>query len=140
MTNNAYAKNNRVDFLYKLVFCAYIVCTLHGGIITYFHNFVSEMHSSSIITMKNHGPNFVPWGTLSELYIWKARFSQLPNLKVKPNMADHEDCLGTAPDPQMTGILYILFTRFFLFCLLFFFFVYSVCFVLFVFCYSVYFI
>lgn len=32
---------------------------------TYFHNSVSGMSSSSVMTMNNHGPSLVPWGTPS---------------------------------------------------------------------------
>ena len=35
---------------------------------------------------------------MNSIYIWKARSSTLRNLKVKPNMAALEDCLGTKPD------------------------------------------
>jgi hypothetical protein len=45
-------------------------------------------------------------GSTSELYTWKANFSQLRNLKVKPNMAEIEAIPGRhSQSPRTRGLV-----------------------------------
>ena len=54
----------------------------------------------------SHAPAIIDELYTSELYTWKANFSQLRNLKVKPNMAEIEAIPGRhSQSPRTRGLV-----------------------------------